>query len=105
MHRMFEPNDRACTVDIHRISYPAMSKVLITIPDDMLEHIDRAARARKTTRSRFMQEAALHELGWPEPAAMDAALARAREALASAGSFESAELIRRDREARDAGRP
>jgi uncharacterized protein (DUF1778 family) len=82
-----------------------MSKVLITIPDELLAHIDRVARARKTTRSRFIQDAALHELGWPEPGVLDAALARARDALASAGPFESADLIRRDREARDAGRP
>ena len=81
-----------------------MSKVLVSIPDDLLEHIDQAARARKTTRSRFIQEAALRELDRPEPAILDAAVARAREALSLAGPFESAELIRRDREARDAGR-
>jgi hypothetical protein len=104
MRLVFEPNDHVCIEDIPRISSLTMSKVLITIPDDLLEHIDRAARARKTTRSRFIQDAALHELGWPEPGVLDAALARARDALASTGPFESADLIRRDREARDAGR-
>jgi len=104
MRIVIEPKIPACMADIPRISYPAMSKVLITIPDDLLQHIDRAAAARKTTRSRFIQDAALHELGWPEPAVLDAALARARDALVSAGPFESADLIRRDREARDAGR-
>ena len=81
-----------------------MSKVLITVPDELLDRIDRAAKARKTTRSRFIEEAAQRELGWPAADSMDAAVNRAREALASVGPFESAELIRRDREARDAAR-
>ena len=102
---MLESDNRPCVGDIPGISYRPMSKVLITIPDELLEHIDRAARARKTTRSRFIQEAARRELGWPEAAVLDAAVALARDALASAGPFESADLIRRDREARDAGRP
>jgi predicted transcriptional regulator len=79
-----------------------MSKVLISVPDDLLDRIDREANARGTTRSRFLEEAARRQLGWPAPEELDAAVARAREALASAGAFESAELIRRDREARDA---
>jgi predicted transcriptional regulator len=87
-------------VDILR----AMSKVLITVPDELLDRIDRAAKAQKTTRSRFIEEAAQHELGWPAADSMDAAVNRAREALASAGPFESAGLIRRDRDSRDATR-
>ncbi|MGA3057825.1 MAG: type II toxin-antitoxin system HicB family antitoxin [Candidatus Limnocylindrales bacterium] len=81
-----------------------MSKVLITVPDELLDRIDRAAKARRTTRSHFLEEAAQHELGWPAADSMDAAVKRAREALASVGPFESADLIRRDRELRDAGR-
>lgn len=79
-----------------------MSKVLISVPDELLDRIDRAVKARKTTRSRFMEEAAQRELGWPAADSMDAAVKRAREALASAGPFESAGLIRRDRDVRDA---
>jgi predicted transcriptional regulator len=92
-----------------RSGYPvdilqAMGKVLISVPDELLERIDRAAKARKTTRSRFLEEAAQHELGWPTAESMDAAVKRAREALASAGPFEAGDVIRRDREVRDAGR-
>lgn len=54
------------------------------------------------TRSDFLQEAARRRLGWPGPLAVDAALLRGRAALAGLGSFESAELIRSQREARDA---
>jgi metal-responsive CopG/Arc/MetJ family transcriptional regulator len=77
-------------------------KVMVSIPDELLTRIDREAEERGTSRSAFLQEAARHELGWPDPARVDAALERGRAALAEAGSFESAELIRAEREARDA---
>jgi predicted transcriptional regulator len=76
---------------------------MISVPDDLLERIDRAAGERQTSRSAFLQEAARRELGWPDPVAIDAALERGRNALAGAGRFESAELIRADRDHRDAG--
>ncbi len=78
------------------------AKVMVSIPGELLERIDREADERGTTRSGFLQEAARRELGWPDPARVDAALNRGRAALAGAGSFESAELIRSEREARDA---
>lgn len=79
-----------------------MAKVLISLPEELLARIDAEAEAQGTSRSRFFQEVAQRALGWPSPAVIDAALARGREALRSAGSFESADLIRRDRQARDA---
>jgi hypothetical protein len=79
-----------------------MSKILVSLPDDLLERIDREARARGTNRSRFLQEAARRQLGWPDPAALRAALTRGRRALAEIGSFESADLIRKQRQAADA---
>lgn len=78
------------------------AKVMVSIPGELLTRIDREADERGTTRSGFLQEAARRELGWPDPAHVDAALNRGRAALAGAGSFESAELIRSEREARDA---
>ena len=75
---------------------------MISIPDDLLERVDRAAGERGTSRSAFLQEAARRELGWPDRAAFDAALKRGQSALAGAGAFESAELIREERDARDA---
>lgn len=76
-------------------------KVMVSFPDDLLERIDREAGDRGTTRSGFLQEAARRELGWPDPVAIDAALARGRAALDGLGGFESAELIRSERESRD----
>lgn len=71
--------------------------------DELLARVDREVEARGTTRSAFLQEAAQRELGWPDPATIDAALERGRLALAGAGRFESAALIRSERDARDGG--
>jgi predicted transcriptional regulator len=79
-----------------------VAKVLISMPDDLLARVDREAERRGATRSGFLQYAAQRELGWPEPATFDAALERGRAALARAGAFESAELIREARDASDA---
>jgi HicB-like antitoxin of HicAB toxin-antitoxin system len=88
------------------MSYTAVmskaAKVMVSIPDELLERIDREADERGTSRSGFLQEAARRELGWPDPAQVDAALARGRAALAGVGGFEAAELIRAEREDRDA---
>jgi len=77
------------------------TKVLVTMPNDLLERIDRVTKSAGNTRSDFLQEAARRRLGWPDPAVVDAALERGRAALADAGGFESAELIRSEREERD----
>ena len=79
-----------------------MSKVLISIPDELLSEIDREASARGDSRSAFLQEAARRELGRPSKARIQAALERGRQALRDAGAFEAAEVIRADRDARDA---
>jgi Arc/MetJ-type ribon-helix-helix transcriptional regulator len=79
-----------------------MGKILVSLPDDLVERIDREVRARGSTRSRFLQEAALRQLGWPSHETLEAALSRGRAALAGSGSFESADLVRAERLARDA---
>lgn len=78
-----------------------MAKVMISMPEDLLERLDRVARERGSSRSGFLQEIVRRELGWPDPVAFDAALERGRRALADAGAFESAELIREERDARN----
>jgi metal-responsive CopG/Arc/MetJ family transcriptional regulator len=81
-----------------------MTKVLISVPDDLLQRIDREAKTRRLTRSRFIEDAARRELALSEPSELAAAVERARRALAGAGKFESADVVRRDRERHDAGR-
>lgn len=77
-------------------------KVMVSIPDDLLARIDRVVEEQGTTRSAFLQEAARRELGWPDPAVVEAALERGRAALGGLGGFEAAELIRAERDERDA---
>ena len=77
------------------------AKVMISLPSDLLERLDPVARERGMSRSAFVQGLVRRELGWPDPVAFDAALERGRRALAAAGAFESAELVRQEREARD----
>jgi Arc/MetJ-type ribon-helix-helix transcriptional regulator len=78
------------------------TKVLVTMPSDLLERIDRETATLGQSRSEFLQEAARRRLGWPDPLAIDAALLRGRAALSDLGGFESAEVIRAQREERDA---
>ncbi|HET8954337.1 MAG TPA: ribbon-helix-helix protein, CopG family [Solirubrobacterales bacterium] len=78
------------------------TKVLVTMPDDLLERIDRETNILGQTRSEFLQEAVRRRLGSPDPLEVEAALLRGRAALNGLGSFESAELIRSEREERDA---
>ena len=80
---------------------PDMAKVLISVPDELLARIDREVTSIGGSRSGFIQEAARRQLGWAAPEEIDGALARGRLALASAGKFESADLIRADRDRRD----
>jgi len=85
------------------VGYTAcVAKVMISIPDDLLERVDRAAKQHSTSRSAFLQEAARRELGWPDGESIDAALGRGRAALAASESFESSDLIRDLRDDRDA---
>jgi predicted DNA-binding protein len=77
-------------------------KVLVTMSDELLERVDREARRLGKTRSDFLQEAAERQLSGPDPKVIEAALERGQAALDGIGSFESAEVIRADRDERDA---
>jgi len=79
-----------------------MSKVLISIPDELLAAIDREAAARGGSRSGFLQEAARRELGRPSRARIQIELERGRRALRDVGAFEATAVIRAARDARDA---
>ena len=74
---------------------------MVSLPDDLLARIDDEARRRGTSRSALLQQAARRELGRPDPASLDQAVARSRARFAQAKGFEAAELIRAERDARD----
>jgi len=77
-----------------------MSKVMISLPDDLLRELDQEAHRRSMSRSALLAAAARRELARPEPAAIDEAVRRSERRFRAAGSFESTELVRRNRDER-----
>ena len=74
---------------------------MISMSEELLSRVDREVGMRGTTRSAFLQAAAQRELGWPDAQAVELALERGRAAIAGLGPFESAAVIRSERDARD----
>jgi metal-responsive CopG/Arc/MetJ family transcriptional regulator len=74
-----------------------MAKVMISVPDDLLERLDARARANQETRSGFLRRLAEREIG-----ADDARQRRHFEELLEKASApmggDAAQLIREDRE-------
>jgi metal-responsive CopG/Arc/MetJ family transcriptional regulator len=75
-----------------------MAKVLVSIPDELLEALDAAAARRLTTRSAFLRTAIRAQLAKPDPLAIRAAVGRGRAAIARLGAFESEVWIRAERD-------
>lgn len=75
-----------------------MAKVMISLPDDLLERVDARARERKMTRSGFLAQMARREVERPSREEMEAIIRRGREAFRDAGPFDSADLIRAERD-------
>lgn len=75
-----------------------MAKVMISMPDELLSQVDRAARERGLTRSGFLQGLARERLADGEAVRR----ARIERLLASPGSFDGkgTQHVREDRRAR-----
>jgi len=72
---------------------------MVSLPDDLLSALDRAARLRGTTRSGLLAEAARRELRRRDPQAMRAAFARMETRGARLG-IPTSEDVRADRDER-----
>ncbi len=77
-----------------------MAKVMVSLPDDLLTRIDEEVRRRAGSRSALLATAARHELDRRDPDAVRAAIERSRLRFADAGAFDSAEVVRAERDAR-----
>jgi metal-responsive CopG/Arc/MetJ family transcriptional regulator len=77
-----------------------MAKVMVSLKDDLLGAIDAEAERRHTSRSAFLALAASRELARRDSATVQAAIARSEQRFRAAGSFESADLVRDDRDSR-----
>lgn len=75
-----------------------MPKVMVSLPADLLQDLDREAQRRGSTRSALLATAARRELDQQDPAAVDVALERVRAALLGADSLEAADLVRAERD-------
>jgi metal-responsive CopG/Arc/MetJ family transcriptional regulator len=77
-----------------------MVKVMVSIPEDLLVQLDAEAKRRATSRSALLAAAARRELARPDPAELTAAIERSERRFLGAGSFDAADLVRADRDAR-----
>ncbi len=80
-----------------------MAKVMISMPDDLLERVDERARKREMSRSALLREAVQRELELPDPERRRAAIERltADYDFETGEPFDSAAWIRHDRDTRD----
>ena len=79
-----------------------MAKVMISLPDELLERVDAEARRRATTRSALLRDAVSRELIRRDPATVRRAIEEARALFYGTGAFESGQLIRAERDELDA---
>lgn len=77
-----------------------MAKVMVSLPDELLELIDAEVRRRATSRSALLADSARRELARPRSEDLVEAMARSERRFATAGDFEAADLIRADRDGR-----
>jgi predicted transcriptional regulator len=77
-----------------------MSKVMVSLPDDLLTLIDREAKRRSLSRSALLAAAARRELSRRDPVAVAEAVARSERRFARAGRFDARDLVRADRDGR-----
>lgn len=77
-----------------------MSKIMVSLPAELLRDIDDEARRRSMSRSALLAAAARSELTRRDPAAVAEAIARSEQRFRAAGGFDAAELVRQDRDAR-----
>jgi len=74
-----------------------MSKVMVSLPDELVRDLDEEARRRSMSRSALLATAARRELARRDPAAVAEAIARSEQRFRAAGGFDGAELVRQDR--------
>ncbi len=77
-----------------------MSKVMVSLPEDLLTALDAEAKRRATSRSALLASAARRELARRDSGQVAAAIMRSERRFEVAGTFEAADIVRQDRDAR-----
>lgn len=75
-----------------------MPKVMVSLPAELLADLDREAARRGSTRSALIAVATRRELEQHDASELDALLEQARVAMRTSGAFESADLVRAERD-------
>lgn len=73
---------------------------MVSLPDDLLAELDAEVKRRSTSRSAFLAAAARRELKRRDPAQLAAAVERSERRFQESGRFESADVLRADRDER-----
>ena len=90
-----------CKPEVNTRSYTTgMSKIMVSLPEELLHEIDEVARRRSMSRSALLAAAARREIARPNPSDVDDAIIRSEQRFRTAGRFEAADLVRRDRDSR-----
>lgn len=77
-----------------------MSKLMISLPDELVRAIDEEARGRSMSRSAWLAAAARRELTRHDPDAVAEAVARSERRFQAAGTFDAVDIVRHDRDRR-----
>ena len=77
-----------------------MAKVMVSLPDDLLAELDVAVKLRGTSRSALLADAARRELTRRDPAGLAEVIERSERRFRGTGSFESADVVRVERDDR-----
>ncbi|MGH9044728.1 MAG: ribbon-helix-helix protein, CopG family [Acidimicrobiales bacterium] len=75
-----------------------MSKVMVSLPEELIREIDEEAQRRSVSRSALLAIAARRELARPDRGAIDEAIGRSERRFRTAGSFDAADLVRHNRD-------
>ncbi len=77
-----------------------MSKIMVSLPEELVREIDEVARRRSMSRSALLAAAARREIARPNPADVDDAIVRSERRFRTAGRFDAGDLVRQDRGSR-----
>ncbi|MGL5908775.1 MAG: hypothetical protein ACRCZP_02160 [Phycicoccus sp.] len=77
-----------------------MSKVMVSLADELLAEIDAEAKRRSTSRSALLATAARRELARRDNDVVTAAVERSERRFHTSGAFEAADLVRATRDSR-----
>ena len=77
-----------------------MSKVMVSIPDELLQRLDYEAKKRSLTRSALLAAAVRRELERPGSKEVSAAIERSEARFQRAPAFDAARIVRADRDSR-----